>query len=605
MKGIMVPLLVLVTTGIVVGQQPLRPNKNESTSVEKNLSPVDSNREVVDVPVSRKTFASTAAQQQGLLRRPVPDDGPEEDTDGQPPEFTTTRQQQGGETSKFRPLSVPVKTEHLEQILSDAEKVLTVPVQYRSSSTNQVVSKDFITGVILEHQDNSNRSGIGYVEIEGVPRYDFETEKSVIRFELTDDQIRNMENNRLRYLFPDGDRGKYDVAEFVSKSAIDRARGQNANAGQNLRDTIADTNLANTDRRFNDGGMTSIPKPGPAPGDLDFTGPTNPFSRSNHRSNDLVAQPPASGNNEFSPGGNRTPMDRSRFIPGFNQRDAQSRVSSLIERPTAGASNRQGNLPLAGNYPSPHSSGQLQREMTIAEREEYLRQQAALRIQKENEQLKADLAQMKQQNAQMRTASRTGEPFGNRRSDFEPPATQVNPTTGVSQNVLNYIEKLESGIRERDQYIEDRDKIGRQQQMAANPVKSGYIQDPLAAKQELRKVNYQRPATPALGIDGQLNATGPAARIADRDPGNPILDSQGKLSELMKDRAGQNKEDQPKSNEEEVAPARTSQGQMQAMFMLFLLSLGLNIYLAVLSRSFYARYNELGEELRETFTRGV
>ena len=37
------------------------------------------------------------------------------------------------------------------------------------------------------------------------------------------------------------------------------------------------------------------------------------------------------------------------------------------------------------------------------------------------------------------------------------------------------------------------------------------------------------------------------------------------------------------------------------MFMLFC-SLGLNIYLGWISRGFYVRYNELADELRETFT---
>ncbi len=41
------------------------------------------------------------------------------------------------------------------------------------------------------------------------------------------------------------------------------------------------------------------------------------------------------------------------------------------------------------------------------------------------------------------------------------------------------------------------------------------------------------------------------------------------------------------------------------IFFMLMLSLGLNLYLAWISRGFYVRYNELADELRETFTSSV
>ena len=44
---------------------------------------------------------------------------------------------------------------------------------------------------------------------------------------------------------------------------------------------------------------------------------------------------------------------------------------------------------------------------------------------------------------------------------------------------------------------------------------------------------------------------------------------------------------------------------VRALWFIALLSIGLNMYLALLARSFYSRYNELADELRETFTATV
>jgi hypothetical protein len=44
---------------------------------------------------------------------------------------------------------------------------------------------------------------------------------------------------------------------------------------------------------------------------------------------------------------------------------------------------------------------------------------------------------------------------------------------------------------------------------------------------------------------------------------------------------------------------------VRALWLVAFLSIGMNAYLALLARSFYARYNELADELRETFTASV
>lgn len=49
----------------------------------------------------------------------------------------------------------------------------------------------------------------------------------------------------------------------------------------------------------------------------------------------------------------------------------------------------------------------------------------------------------------------------------------------------------------------------------------------------------------------------------------------------------------------------SSSKKEQALWFIALLSIGMNIYLALLARTFYSRYNELADELRETFSASI
>ena len=53
---------------------------------------------------------------------------------------------------------------------------------------------------------------------------------------------------------------------------------------------------------------------------------------------------------------------------------------------------------------------------------------------------------------------------------------------------------------------------------------------------------------------------------------------------------------------QQTANSGASDKLVRALWFIALLSIGMNMYLALLARSFYSRYNELADELRETFT---
>jgi len=56
---------------------------------------------------------------------------------------------------------------------------------------------------------------------------------------------------------------------------------------------------------------------------------------------------------------------------------------------------------------------------------------------------------------------------------------------------------------------------------------------------------------------------------------------------------------------QQTAAVGASEKLVRALWFIALLSIAMNMYLALLARSFYGRYNELADELRETFTASI
>jgi len=59
------------------------------------------------------------------------------------------------------------------------------------------------------------------------------------------------------------------------------------------------------------------------------------------------------------------------------------------------------------------------------------------------------------------------------------------------------------------------------------------------------------------------------------------------------------------SSSQQTVAVGASDKLVRALWFIALLSIGMNMYLALLARSFYSRYNELADELRETFTASI
>ncbi len=104
-------------------------------------------------------------------------------------------------------------------------------------------------------------------------------------------------------------------------------------------------------------------------------------------------------------------------------------------------------------------------------------------------------------------------------------------------------------------------------------------------------------------LGGNL-AAGRAGQPGDRyaaNVGNSYLDNRGVAD--MSIRSGRNNFGVDLGQQSSSGGA--SEKLVRALWFIALLSIGMNMYLALLARSFYSRYNELADELRETFTSSV
>ncbi len=103
-------------------------------------------------------------------------------------------------------------------------------------------------------------------------------------------------------------------------------------------------------------------------------------------------------------------------------------------------------------------------------------------------------------------------------------------------------------------------------------------------------------------LGGNL-AAGRAGYVGDRyaSVGSSYLNNKGVADMSM--RSGRN--DFGVDHGQQSVSTGASDKLVRALWFIALLSIGMNLYLALLARSFYSRYNELADELRETFTSTV
>ena len=562
MKGLWVPLLVLWLTWNVATQQEMHA---QTTGSRPTIRTIREN----DAPLlTSEPFAAIKTQVNDLDQGPQPDDS-EIDS-------TTTRQQ--ANDPKPLPISITVPPEKLTQLRDDPSQALVAPLSIDGGR----IADRYISGVVVELSQNRGKKGLPYRKIVGEPFYDPQSQQQALRFGLTDDDMRALALNRLRFDIPESERGKYKKAFLFSASAV-----QNANSNQ-------ENSLEPRSRVTENFDLT--PVPGPAAGDRDFMGPVADRSPFSQYSKSSTIEDPRSNSNSFE----RPSSMMSRM---GNSKPPENRVASRSngfdrERPVVDWQKKTNQLePLGGNYSPPAKTLRASQEL------DYQRQIRELK----NEMAKRNTTISRMNNELQRIDAENQDLINSRN---QTPArrtpgvvTPENLTPAGNYSLIDRkIARENQDLQEQLFAREEELRLLKQQELRRQRLAQN---DAINQPGPIQKVGYQstrdglavgRPElkTPVLPVGTNDLAAGGAGITDSRD-------ANGAISRI----ANGNTNIDAGTNNNTDNRVEATRGQMQMMMILLFISLAINVYLGLLARSFYARYSELGEELRETFARSV
>ena len=605
MKGLMVTLLILLSTGIVAGQQS-----------NSNLFPANS-------PSAESSSSNFAPQ--SSPSRPMPDDSDD---------ATTVRQEK---PQSDRTLDVFLSTDNFS-MLKDDNRRLPVPLQMYDQQ-NEKLPLSFIEQVVFGTKASQRQAAAGLDPevhaIRGESFVDEESKESVLQFALSESELDWVEQgNQLKFIFPQSERGQFDRVDFVSQAAVDAAMAERrARAGE------VNSNA------------TQRPSPGPVGptwGNVDYEGPISPDATQrqniarqttqnqtgNRRTNQFGSiqddrptvdiQPPqrltpisfdqsSEDRNASNFDRNASNFDRNasnfdRNASNFdrNQTDNGFRETNGFQQtaPPTRDDRQNGFSNRADNQFGQQSQQALSdSELRTRQQNEYLKQQRALQEQKiarlEAEKKQAEYERNRLERERLASLRNNSDPRTTRpqprfadnsnvrsRNDRilnNPNATNVgvldDPTVApVSSLWKNTIEELQAKTRRLEQEKEDLLYLQAQRQSQSR------VSQPQDRNPNYQNASYQTRPTNA-----------PIERVARK----PDIEPSRGTPPFKPDLAPNNKS---QNNAAKMEQSRETRGTLQAMLVLLLGSLGLNVLLGFHCRSMYARYEDLADELRETFT---
>lgn len=530
MKGLMVPLLMLVMTGTVVGQQ------TDSTS-----------------------FRSTAYRQ-------VPGSSAQGSGDFSP----------RTNPSDIKPFELTVTDEQIRGIRNGGG--LLSKIEPRDQETGQLLSLRVINSITLVHEKNANR------KLAERKMFGKNAGEGKIEIDLDDWALQDLENNKLVFDVPELDRGKFNQVAFYYKSPNLISKSVQGNGP----DSTPGAESGTSNYPFGQPKIGFLPLPGPEalPGDVEFEGPVMPSPNQQVASNNRPQSWNPNANVPINPAlsnqGSVNDQSSRWTIPQENPRketlaEYQNRIAIeklKQERNEANLRQLAGSQPVnnslldpvgVNGWPTtvPGTSLMNQPSLTeqqIAERLAFLKRQQEIKTQEQNLAAReSELArQKKEMDYQRYVDSLKANPMGDNvpqitRQTGPVPGTNVQPSGPVLERPARY---------------------------ASNNIDQNYgeafgstAQSPLSS----RLSNPNMPA-PSGGV-GKFVASIPGGANSQVLDANQKNSSDDALTQQTKD--------------------RRSEG---VIYFMLLCSLGLNIYLGLISRGFYVRYNELADELRETFT---
>ncbi|MEM7784748.1 MAG: hypothetical protein AAF939_06180 [Planctomycetota bacterium] len=569
MKGIMVSLLVFSMTGIVVGQQSI--NQNSS----------------------------------GIYR-------------------------DSGVRDLIRPLDVKVNANDLAGLKQG--QILEVSFSPKDAD-GQSIPKTYINGIQLTSSD-LNIPPDQEVILRGE-----NLGNGVLKIALTDQNLVDLQNKRLKINIPELNRGDFDSAEFYyarnnnstnsnagGNSSFDSRQWSTTSGGlsPNANSNSFDQYRTDASRPFGQQSTTPIANynPGPVePGQTDFVGPA--FPQDYQRFNNWNPQ------DRFSATGSS--VNTNRLANQWN-------LPETTNPPTAWEleKERQRKEQFARDQAVNPNQRDLDRRQELAQQRELARQNEKARqdqIARERIELaeQQELARLREINRKAAILRR--QELNDLRANYQRPSDPaltsgitgggLQPISGFDRNGFVSNRPADYGNAPLDQVRKQFELENKEKQIEQD--KRDLERERAILNQQKEVLDYQKlqqqadqgrlansPVENRMGrnfggpdpmpnrYESTSNRTNTG--LSERPVGQQMPNTTGDTSKFTASVNGP-KEPQRNRNLDSNSDSSSSESkEVGLLYSLLLCSLGLNIYLALISRSQYSRYHELADELRETFT---
>ncbi len=487
--------------------------------------------------------------------------------------------------SDIKPFDLSVTDEQIQGI-RDGGGLLS-NIEPRDPTTGKRLPLRVISSITLVHENNLNR------QLPTRNLYGMDAGTGKIEFELDDLALRELQTSKLMFEIPEADRGRFSQVAFYYRAPASnpaQATGFGSSTGGPSSNDGSGSNPLTFGQPPQDSfGLLPLPGPEAVPGDVEFVGPVMPTS------NQQLADANWSGGRNF---GSVTPTNQ---VPDSNQ---------------------------ATGWTIPQTSP---RQETLAEYQNRIRMETL-----KQEQIAADLKQQEMARMQRANDSRLSQ-FG---TGGWPDPNQAGQT-GPGSSVLVQPSLSEQQITDRLAFLQRQQEIKAYEQNLA-------LREAELAKQK-KEIEYQK-FVDSLRVNPNNDSitrfptqTGPVP-ATNYQPVGPVLEQPARYASNSTDNnfgnavlpTGQTPQSRQVDNSVKPLPAGgvgkfvasipagngvgavdlkqnigndnglTQQKKEKRsegfVYFMLLCSLGLNIYLGLISRGFYVRYNELADELRETFT---
>jgi hypothetical protein len=657
MKGLMVTLLFLCATGIVVGQQSDLDGEANASS-ERNIQGGESamfspSLRPPNALKSKSTGFDFAKARE--LGRPGPDDSDDQSViQVALAQSTTTSRQAGGMSAaeRFRSRSgangfdrssnetnesalrfdVPLGGEAFDAIRLG--KKIEAAVDVVNPANQQRIPASRFGEIAFFNSANASKK----LTAQTVEPVEMPVGSTTLRFEVDESQLLQLEQNSLKFRVPDALRGRFNKVEIAGK--------------RSLLDTGGSFGLDNT---AGGGGWNVAPVPEPGPntmlGGSRYVGPVIDNQEIRRRQMASLKERPTADsnfNNGFSGGTANNGLQGNSIDDMWEQqkrREQEKQRQLALDR----ESRNQTDLGFDSQNQGQNSSQNYQ----LAEYQRRLEQaEAALAASKKTQQQYRDQATslyqqnvglnqeqlaMKEQLERQKSQANSGmvpvglNGFGSNRADFSGNKTYHAPqdqTSAPNYQLAALQQQLEKAKTDNEYLKWQQDNMQRQYDVAKSRQDQKYENSVIsAALQMMSDRNETKPVTPT---SGNFNPNGFAQGNRGQQELDRFADRNALTAEqLAKLKAGQAPQVDPSlknqfgaaisgppnvnngrprplagGNEQPQTAMNTQDYSKTLMALLFLLfgSIGLNLYLGWLCRSWYVQYGYLSEELREMFS---